>query len=362
MTRREKYNYTLAGGILILLLILVSDILTGEAGIGLKECLRLIVSGNDGSAEGNIIWRLRIPRALTAILAGGSMAVAGAQMQSIFRNPLADPHIMGVSSGAGLGAAIAATLWSGSAIIIGDSGVAASPGLGGTATAAGMGFSAAASGLGITAAAFAGAVLTSAIIIFASAKIRGGSTLLILGVLLGFTFSAITSIISYASSEESLKIFYTWSAGSFSTNGLPGLTTMTAALLIGLLISLYNSKGLDVILFGDDFARLSGADNSRIRLLAMLSSCILTGAVTAFCGPIGFVGIVSPHIARRISRTSLNAKVLPLSLLTGGTIGAAADCVSQLFSIPLPVGSTIALIGIPIIMFIIFKGNTNETL
>jgi iron complex transport system permease protein len=310
--------FLFAGGIAILIVLTILDISIGEAGM----------------SDAAVIWKLRFPRALTAILAGASMAVAGAQMQSIFRNPLADPHIMGISAGAGLGAAIISISLIGMGIFPAE--------------------------LGIASGAFAGAAITSLLIITAASKIHSGSTLLIFGVMIGFIFSAITSIIEYSSNEESLKIFYNWSAGSFTGNGIDNLLVLASALALGTFIALANNKGLDIIMFGDEYANMSGADTRKIRLYAMLSSCIITGAVTAFCGPLGFVGIVSPHISRKILGKSANLSVLPFSIITGGTIALLADVISQVARIPLPVGSTIALIGIPIILAILFKGRDNS--
>lgn len=315
MKSENRFKYLVAIGIIILIVIGLIDISIGEASL----------------ADTAVILKLRLPRILTAILAGAAMAVSGAQMQSIFRNPLADPHIMGISAGSGLGAAIV------------------------TISLAGIG-SSTISGIGIASGAFLGATLTSILTITAASKIHNGTTLLIFGVMLGFIFSAITSIIEYSSNQESLKLFYSWSAGSFTGNGISEIAILASALTIGTLIAIAGSKGLDIIMFSDEYARMSGADVSKIRMSAMLSSCIMTGAVTAFCGPLGFVGIVSPHIARKLIRSSANLHVIPASIIVGGCISLFADLISQIANIPLPVGSTIALIGIPIILTMLFKG------
>jgi iron complex transport system permease protein len=318
MESRNRFTYCISIGIIILIVLGLADISIGETGL----------------SDPTVIWKLRLPRILTAILAGAAMAVSGAQMQSIFRNPLADPHIMGISAGSGLGAAIV------------------------TISFASIG-SSAISGIGIASGAFLGAALTSILTIIAASKIHNGTTLLIFGVMLGFIFSAITSIIEYSSNQESLKLFYSWSAGSFTGNGITEIAILASALIIGTLIAIAGNKGLDIIMFSDEYASMSGADVRKIRMSAMLSSCILTGAVTAFCGPLGFVGIVSPHIARKLLRSSSNLHVLPTSIVVGGSISLLADLISQIAGIPLPVGSTIALIGIPIILTILFRGKDN---
>lgn len=298
------------------LLLAVTDCLTGSAG----------TSGLDA----NIFLKLRLPRMLTAVLAGAGLSLAGLQMQSVFRNPLADPHIMGVSAGAGTGAA-AATL------LIGTS------------------LPAALSGLTVAAAAFAGALLTALLVVAVASKVQSSTTLLIFGVMLGFIFSAVTSILEYSANAESLKVFYSWSAGSFSGNRPGEVMVIAAAFLTGTFLTYINNKGLDIALFGEEYASLAGADIPRIRNIAMISSCLIAGAVTAFCGPIGFVGIVAPHFARALLGTSVHIKVIPAAMLTGAALSLKADILSQALPTPLPVGSTMAVLGIPIILVILMR-------
>lgn len=271
----------------------------------------------------DILWLLRIPKTLTALIAGAALALSGIQMQSILRNPLADPHILGITSGASLSAA--------------------------AATLAGIGV------LSTTMSAFLGAGLTALLIMVASRKLREATTLLIFGVMLGFILNAITSILQYTSNAENLKIFYSWSAGSFSLTSWYDISIMTGAFLVGCAIALSGNKGLDIILFGEDFAQMTGADTRKIHFKALLSCSIMTGAVTAFCGPIGFLGIVAPHIARALFRTSAHRTIMPASILIGSSISIGADILSQLSPTPLPVSSTMAIIGIPIIIYIITR-------
>ncbi len=312
MKSRAKIFQLLA----VALLLAGVDLLTGGTGLG--------------GMDAGIFLKLRLPRMMTAVLAGASLSLAGLQMQSIFRNPLADPHIMGVSAGAGTGAAVAT-------LLIGAS------------------LPAALSGLTMAAAAFLGALLTSMLVVAVASKVQSSTTLLIFGVMLGFIFSAVTSILEYSASAESLKVFYSWSAGSL-TGSRPGeVAVIGGALAIGTLLTYINNKGLDIALFGDEYACLAGADMRRIRNISMTGSCLMAGAVTAFCGPLGFVGIVAPHIARGVLGTSVHAKVIPAAMLTGAGLTLAADIISNVFPAPLPVGSTMALIGIPIILAILMK-------
>ncbi len=298
------------------LLLAAVDLCVGGAGFGMPDSV--------------ILTKLRIPRMLTSVLAGASLALAGLQMQGIFRNPLADPHIMGVSAGAGTGAAVAT-------ILVGTS------------------LPAALSGLTVVSAAFLGALLTSALVMTVASRVRSATTLLIFGVMLGFVFSAVTSILEYSANAESLKVFYSWSAGSFIGNGLSGIVIIAVALAMGLTLALLNNRGLDLALFGDEYTAMAGADPSRIRIVSMVGSCLMAGAVTAFCGPLGFVGIVAPHIARTVSGSSLHIRTIPSSMLVGACLALIADILSQAFPTPLPVGSTMAIIGIPIILSILLK-------
>ena len=315
--RRDIYIWCIGGALLAVLA--VGDLAWGGGLSLMRE-----------EAGAQVLLHLRAPRAVTALLAGAALALAGAQMQSVLRNPLADPHIMGVSAGASLGAAMA-TMWS--------SGL----------TSAGF------HGIPIVIASFAGALAASAIILAAAKRFRSAGTLLIFGVMLGFIVNALVSILQFSSDAESLKIFYSWSAGSFSHTTWPQIIIIATALALGFIPAWKGRKGLDIILFGDEYATLAGADTGRIRLRAILSCCILTGAVTAFCGPLGFVGIAAPHIAKGLARTSVHSRIIPLSILTGAFIGLAADFISRLGRTPLPVASTMTLIGIPVILYILLK-------
>lgn len=284
-----------------------------------------------GAAGAQVLLHLRTPRVLTALLAGASLALAGGQMQSVLRNPLADPHIMGVSAGAALGAALA-TMLGGHAL----------PGI--------------FQGITIAAAAFAGALGAAAVILMASRRFRTASALLIFGVMLGFIVNALVAILQFSSDAESLKMFYSWSAGSFSNAGWNEIGILTVTLSIGLLMAIGNAKGLDIILFGDEFAAMAGAPVQRIRLRAILGCSLMTATVTAFCGPLGFVGIVAPHMARGIFRTSSHRIIIPACMLTGAMTALAADLLSQISSSPLPVASTMAIVGVPVILYILLKG------
>lgn len=322
----RKYPALVPASVLLLAALAAADLFTGEIRISPADVLAGLSSGQ-GTPTSDIFFGLRLPRMLTALVSGAALSLAGVQMQSIFRNPLADPHIMGVSSGAGLGAAVATMA------------VPAS-------------LSPLFSGITIAAAAFAGALAAAALVLAASSRLRSPSALLVFGIMTGFILSAIVSVIQYGARAESLRVFYSWAAGNFTGNTASGIIIMAAALAVGAALAFSNAKGLDIMLFGDEFATLSGARPQRIRTWTLLGSSLMTGAVTAFCGPLGFVGIVAPHLARKLCGTASHMSVIPMGMVTGGLFGVSADIISQGLGIAVPAGSMMALIGIPFVLLI----------
>ena len=286
--------------------------------------LDLLAGDGFSVPTGVVLWKLRLPRMLTAVFAGGSLALAGAQMQALFRNPLADPHIMGVSGGAGLGAALAAIAF-------------------GT------------SGLSMVSAAFIGAFATGLIIVWIASRIHSTGTLLLVGVMLGFIFSAVSSVLQYRASEDSLKMLYSWMAGSFQGVGQAGVAVIAGAFAIGFTMAVFSMKSLDLMLFGEGYAGATGVPLGRLRLATMAGCALMTGAVTAYCGPLGFVGIAAPHIVRKVMGTSAHRSVLPLSPIAGACLALLADIIAHLGRSPLPVGSTLALVGIPLVIILLWK-------
>ena len=311
-----------AATLVLVLVLCVIDLMSGRTSIGVGEVFGTLFCGNN-SDNALIIKELRLPRIVTAILAGAALSLSGAQMQAVFRNPLADPHILGVSAGAGAGVATAVMLSASHSSLLD-------------------------SGLAISSAAAVGAMTVSLIVLLLSLKIRRSSEMLIIGVLAGFITSALTSVIAYQTDDSRLKTYWSWAAGSFGNSTWSSVEIMAVALVIGFIVALWQSKSLNLLLFGDEYACASGAN-------VRLTRIVTTGAVTAFCGPVGFVGIIAPHIAKKISGQSSMRTVLPLSLLTGAAISLAGDLLTQIFPTPVPAGSTIALIGIPLILYFITR-------
>ena len=204
--------------------------------------------------------------------------------------------------------------------------------------------------------AFAGAAAASALMLAASARLKGPGALLICGVMTGFIINALISLMQYNAGAESLRTYYSWAAGGFTGIGAGGCIVMAVALATGIVLSGVGAKRLDIMLFGDEYAALSGVRPGRTRFIALLGSSLMTGCVTAFCGPIGFVGIVAPHIARRLTRSAMHRKAMPASMVTGAILCVTADMLSQGCGTAVPAGSMMALIGIPLILAAMISG------
>lgn len=281
-----------------------------------------LVVGGDVSRM--VMWGIRVPRVATALIVGASLSLAGVQMQSVLGNPLADPYIMGLSSGACLGAALAVML----------------PGAGGVT---------------MTFAAFLGAAVCAVAVLVVARRYHDSGILLIFGVILGFAVSAVVALVQSFADAESFKAFYGWMSGSFSMTGYEAVAVMAVFAVLGFTIAYSQHRGLDMVLFGDDYVSLCGKSPSRIRFLAILSCCLLTASVTAFCGPVGFVGIVAPHLVRRLARTSVHSLILPLSMPVGAVLTVTADIFARVGEYPVPVSATMALLGAPVVLYVLLK-------
>jgi iron complex transport system permease protein len=281
--------------------------------------------------------KFRIPKAITAILAGIALSVSGLQMQTVFRNPMAGPYVLGISSGASLGVAFVILGFS-SAIPVGS--------------IEGMG-----NWLVIIAACLgAGAVMI--LIMFLAVRVKDILTVLILGIMIAGGISAVVTILQYFTSETMLRAYVIWTMGSLGNLTPEQLKTLFITITVGILISLATVKMLNALLLGEIYAASIGVNIKLARGLVFLSTSILAGSITAFCGPIGFIGIAVPHIARMIFRTSDHRILLPATILTGAVIMLLSDIVSQLPGSDkvLPVNSVTSLIGIPVVILVIMRG------
>lgn len=325
-----------------------ANLLVGSVAIPFDAVVDILFGGGSDAAEGerlvwsNIIWRSRMPQVLTALAAGAGLSVSGLQMQTVFRNPLADPSVLGISSGASLGVALVVLM----------------SGVGGRALSR-MGY---AGEIAVSAAAIAGAMAVMALIVFLSQKVRGNVTLLIFGVMVGYVASAVIGILKFFSVEEDIRAYVIWGLGSFSRVSGGQVTLFVSMMAVLLPLSMLLVKTQNLMLLGDGYARNLGLRVRRARLLVILSSGVLVAIVTAYCGPVMFLGLAVPHLCRGIFSTSDNRILMPASLLVGALLALACNLIARLpgFEGVLPVNSVTALVGAPVVMSVLFRKRKSE--
>jgi iron complex transport system permease protein len=298
-----------------------------------------ILTGHESSKVvfGKIIWNIRLPKAITAVLAGAALSMAGLQMQTIFRNPLADPFVLGVNSGSSLGVAIVVlALGPGSAAMLSGFGMAGNYAI---VVAATMG---------------AGIVLTLIMILSARVDLM---TLLIMGLMIGYATAAIVNILMFFAMPERLQSFFSWTYGNFGTVTWDQMNAFVPAIILGLLMCLVSAKVMNAFLLGESYARSMGVNINFWRTWILISASLLTGAVTGFCGPIGFIGVAVPHLSRSLLQTSDHRILFPGVLLLGGFLALAADFVAQVpgSRFVLPLNSITALMGAPVIVWLLLS-------
>ena len=326
------------------LIFFVLNLLLGTVQIPIDAVVRILV-GDESVSEiwFNIIWNSRVPQALTATVAGAGLAVSGLQMQTVFRNPLAGPSVLGISNGASLGVAMVVLL-SGS--------------LGGVALSR-LGYLGDAA---MSIAAIVGSLAVMALILYVSQKVKGNVTLLIIGVMIGYLATAIIGVLKFFSAEEDVKAYVVWGLGSFAR--VSGDQMMLFVLLmVGLLpLSMLLSKTMNLLLLGDYYASNLGLNLRRARLLVISCSGILVAIVTAYCGPIMFIGLAVPHLCRTLFRTSDHRVLMPATMLTGAALALICNLVARMpgFEGALPVNSVTALIGAPVIAAVLFGRRHDE--
>ena len=291
----------------------------------------------------NIIWKSRVPQALTALVAGAGLSVSGLQMQTVFRNPLAGPSVLGISSGASMGVAFVVLL-SGS--------------LGGVALSK-LGFM---GEIALTIAAIAGSLSIMALIVFVSQKVRGNVTLLIIGVMIGYIANAVIGVLKFFSVEEDIRAYVIWGLGSFARVSGDQMTLFICIMVVLLPLSFLLVKTLNLLLLGDAYARNLGLNIKRARLLVITCSGVLVAIVTAYCGPIIFLGLAVPHLCRGMFRTSDHRILMPASLLAGASLALVCNLIARMpgFEGALPVNSVTALVGAPVVMSVLFNKRRNE--
>jgi iron complex transport system permease protein len=339
---KKKWRVVFITLVLLLTLCFLLSISLGSVDISVGYIFNHFFGTPDNQVWSNIIQNFRIPKALTSILAGSALAISGLQMQTLFRNPLAGPFILGISSGAGLGVALVIFLgvWLGG--FIGMTGIGRSWLLVG------------ASGVG--------SFLVLSVVLIASFRIRSGVSLLIIGLMFGSAVSALVSILQYFSQAENIQAYVIWSFGSLGSLSWSELSIMGPVILFSLTLSFLLSKPLNALLLGENYAESLGLNLKQARMLIIINTSLLAGTVTAFCGPIAFIGLAVPHIARMLFNTGNHLLLTPLVILLGGILLLVFDVIAQLPGLQetLPINAITSLFGAPFVIWLILrKSNLN---
>jgi len=326
------------------LIAFVANVCLGSASVSIADVLAtLFGTGEIDPIVSQIVFDFRLPRAITAVLAGSALAVAGLMMQTVFRNPLADPFVLGVNSGASLGVAIVL-------LVLTPAGVALTDNL----QVSGQ--------LLIVLSATGGAACVLAVLLALSRKVDVMS-LLILGLMISYGVGSVVSILMFYSMAERLQSFFNWSFGNFGSVTWSQLSVFAPTILLGLLALIPLVKTLDAFLLGERYAKSMGVNVKASRIALLGCASLLAGVVTGFCGPIGFLGIAAPHFCRFLFRTSEHRVLVPASVLVGGTVALVADLVAKApgFEGTLPLNAITALIGAPVIMWALLRqGNLRK--
>mgnify|MGYP000227613048 CR=1 FL=1 len=341
MQRRQRILFLLFG--VLAAVLFVVDLSVGAVPIPIREVLAALTGSGNDPVTTKIILNIRLLKAVVALLAGAALAVSGLQMQTLFRNPLAGPSVLGISSGASMGVAFVVLL-SGS--------------LGGVALSK-LGFM---GEIALTIAAIAGSLSIMALIVFVSQKVRGNVTLLIIGVMIGYIANAVIGVLKFFSVEEDIRAYVIWGLGSFARVSGDQMTLFICIMVVLLPLSFLLVKTLNLLLLGDAYARNLGLNIKRARLLVITCSGVLVAIVTAYCGPIIFLGLAVPHLCRGMFRTSDHRILMPASLLAGASLALVCNLIARMpgFEGALPVNSVTALVGAPVVMSVLFNRRRNE--
>jgi iron complex transport system permease protein len=290
-----------------------------------------------------VVRTVRLPRTGAAVCAGAALALCGAQMQTVFRNPLADPFVLGVTSGASFGVAI----------VVLAVGAGSSEWLGGLEVLG---------RLGIGGAAFVGALAVTFVALAVSRRVRGTAAILIVGLMLGYLLSALVSLIVAGADPVRLQQYVAWGFGSFRGVTADELAVMAPAVAVGAVVSMGAAKSLNALLLGERYAESMGVDVRRDRFVVLVSTSLMAGVVTAFCGPIGFVGIAAPHLARPLVGTSDHRVLLPAAAMIGATMALVAEVVAQLPGQQgiLPLNAVTAILGVPVVIWVLTRPSARE--
>ncbi len=329
--------------LLFIAVLLVVNLLLGTVSIPMAEVCRILFGGGDNEIWTNIVLQSRLPQTLTAIVAGAGLAVSGLQMQTVFRNPLAGPSVLGISNGSALGVAFVV-------LLSGRIGGVALSRLGYLGDAA------------MSVAAIIGALAVLLLIMWVAQKVKGNVTLLIIGVMIGYMANAIIGVLKFLSPEDDVKAFVVWGLGSFSRVSGDEMVLFIVLMCILLPLAFLLVKPLNLLLLGDRYAANLGLNIRRSRMLVIISSGVLVAIVTAYCGPIMFIGLAVPHLARAIFRTSDHRILMPATALCGAALALVCNLIARMpgFEGALPVNSVTALVGAQVIAMVIFRRRKSE--
>ena len=330
MRTRASFLFIVLAALTLFLFML--DLSVGAVAVPLRDVWAALTGGDCPRTTAKIILNIRLIKAVVALLAGAALSVSGLQMQTLFRNPLAGPYVLGISSGASLGVAL---------FILG---------------APLFGLSTSFASLGIAGAAWIGAAAVLIVIAVVGHRIKDIMVILILGMMFSSGVGAIVQILQYLSKEESLKAFVIWTMGSLGDVTLSQLYVLVPAVMIGLAVAVITIKPLNLLLFGEEYAVTMGLNIRSSRGLLFLSTTLLAGTATAFCGPIGFIGLAMPHVTRMLFDNSDHRILIPGTVLTGASVLLLCDLVSKLFT--LPVNAITALLGIPVVVWVVLRNKS----
>ena len=315
---------------LLTLALFIADLMFGSVKVSPAEIAAVLTGGGDGSVNERIIIDIRLVKAIVAVIAGAALSVSGLQMQTLFQNPLAGPSVLGVTSGASLGAAL---------LIIG------------LPVAGGM--SPVLSSFGVAGAAWLGAAAVMAVIVAVSRRIKDIMVILILGMMFSSGVSAIVQVLQYVSNESALKSFVIWTMGALGDVTYTQLALLAPVFLAGMVLAVAAVKPLNLLLLGEKYARTMGLNVKRSRTMVFLSTTLLAGSVTAFCGPIGFIGLAVPHVARYVFSSSDHRILVPATTLVGAVAMLVCDLISKTMNFP--VNTITSLLGIPIVVWVVVR-------
>ena len=323
MRSRSAILFTLLSALTAGLFLL--DLAVGAVRIPIADVWAALTGGDCPHTTAKIVVNIRLIKAVVALLAGAARSVSGLQRQTLFRNPLAGPYVLGISSGASLGVAL---------VVL-----------------AGVG-----SSIGVAAAAWIGAAAVLLVIAAVGHRIKDIMVILILGMMFSSGIGAVVQILQYVANDESLKMFVIWTMGSLGDVTFNQLAVLIPSIIAGLLLAVITIKPLNLLLFGEEYAVTMGLNVRRSRGLLFLSTTLLAGTVTAFCGPIGFIGLAMPHVARMLFRNGDHRVLVPGTILSGASVLLLCDLVSKLFT--LPVNAITALLGIPIVVWVVLRNKS----